>query len=404
MVDPVRQVARSLAGARDGQIAEVVSLVDAMQARGQADALIAPLRGRLRALRPARRPRFGRLLFAPLDPVIVPAADWRAETATVPRTALAPIEAIVRRQLGTEAAVIETALCEDGARIGERLWAAAAAALRDGGDVPPPMWSEAGLAAAAFPPLRRAIASVLAVAERIDAWTEQRMDDLPSRPPPEATELRAMLATALTNGAEACALVGAVLLARMPRACGDVLDAIAAIGEGNSASARRCAELALDATLGRIETATTVEIGSVPLGDAAREIQGAALLMEGIGRGAGPRRRECLDTARQAVSRACRSRFETALAENFIAPLTTLSGGSGSIAPAELEAVARDLRRFETAARKLGGSAAYDEALRRAADLTGGLAADAPLTRADRIRLAEILAGPERALRLFGLG
>ncbi len=401
MADPVRQVARSLAGARDAQLARVVALVDTMQARGQADALIAPLRARLRLLRPARRPHFGRLLFAPLDPVIVPATAWMRGTATVPRTALAPIEAVVRRHLGAEAAAVEAALREDGAAIapiGARLWAAAADALRGGEDEMPPAWTEAGLAADAYPPLRRAIAAVMTAAASIDVWAGKAVDE----PAPTVTELRRLLVAALGDGAEACALVSAVLLGSLPRACGAVLDAIAGIGEDNPASARVCAELAVDATIGRIETAAVVAIGSAPLQAAVQEIQRAALLLAGAGRGAGPRRRERLDAARRAVDGECRRRFANALADDLVGPMGALSAEPTCIP--DLEAVARDLRRFEREARQLGGAGAYDDALRRAAELVSGLPGAVPLTTGDRVRLAEILAGSDQALRLFALG
>jgi hypothetical protein len=50
----------SLAHAADAQIARVVAMVDAMPERGSADALIAPLRPRLAALRPTRPLSFTR--------------------------------------------------------------------------------------------------------------------------------------------------------------------------------------------------------------------------------------------------------------------------------------------------------------------------------------------------------
>ena len=65
-------------------------MVDAMPNRGAADQLIAPLRARLAHLRPPRPLRFARLLFLPLDPLIVPAARWRAAQPAIPRTVIPP--------------------------------------------------------------------------------------------------------------------------------------------------------------------------------------------------------------------------------------------------------------------------------------------------------------------------
>ncbi len=97
----IREVARGLAAARDAQIMQVLAMVDAMPHRGAADQLIAPLRTRLARLRPPRPLRFARLLFLPLDPLIVPAARWRAEQPTIPRTVIpflaTTIEASLRR-------------------------------------------------------------------------------------------------------------------------------------------------------------------------------------------------------------------------------------------------------------------------------------------------------------------
>ena len=73
----LHDVARTLNAARDEQLARVVAVVDALPARGAADTLIAPLRPRLATLRPTRPLNLTRLLFTPLDPLIVPSAEWR---------------------------------------------------------------------------------------------------------------------------------------------------------------------------------------------------------------------------------------------------------------------------------------------------------------------------------------
>ena len=107
----IREVARGLAAARDEQILQVVAMVDAMPNRGPADQLIAPLRARLALQRPPRPLRFARLLFMPLDPLIVPAARWRAAQPAIPRTVIAVLAAAVEADLGasgrTVAAMIE---------------------------------------------------------------------------------------------------------------------------------------------------------------------------------------------------------------------------------------------------------------------------------------------------------
>ena len=113
-------------------------------------------------------------------------------------------------------------------------------------------------------------------------------------------------------------------------------------------------------------------------------------------------RRERLETARAALDARSRERFAETLT-HLLAEPTGEAADAVSLAPA-LEASARDLRRFETAARQLGGATSYDQALRRAAEEVFALPQSVALTRVERLRLAEILAGPEQALRLFGRG
>jgi hypothetical protein len=73
----VSELVRSMAGASERQLLRIVAAVDGMSARGAADELIAPVRHRLANLRPVRPLRFARLVFLPLDHLIVPAANWK---------------------------------------------------------------------------------------------------------------------------------------------------------------------------------------------------------------------------------------------------------------------------------------------------------------------------------------
>ncbi len=404
MADTVRQVANTLAAARDEQVAQIVALVDAMQARGAADALIAPLRARLLRLRPARRLRFGRVLFTPLDPVIVAAVSWQERTSTLPRTALEPIEQIVRAGLGFRMSTLEAAIAgtPDGnppavARIGEMLWKPASEVLRLAADSPPPpAWTGAGLPPALFHPIRSAITAVLAVASEIEAWCERD----PERLPPTAAELEHVLAAALPDGPGACGMLGAVLLTKLPQASADILLALTALGKSNASSAPIPAQHAVDAALGQMDSAVGAEVGAAPLPDAAEAVERAVLLLDGLGRNAGPLRRERLDAVRGALDARSRDRFATTLAHWLTVP-TQPSPGEGAPLALTLEASARDLRRFEMAARQLGAAASYDQALRQAAEQVFSMPDSVALTQVDRLRLAEILAGPEHALGLF---
>ena len=65
------------------QIRRIVAMVDGLADRGGLDALLAPLRPRLAVLHPARKPSLRRLLFVPIEPLIVPPGNcsvvsWRS--------------------------------------------------------------------------------------------------------------------------------------------------------------------------------------------------------------------------------------------------------------------------------------------------------------------------------------
>src|SRR5579863_4949569 len=87
----LRQIRAQLAAAQDAQIHRVIEIVDNLAKRGDADAVIAPLRARLAKLKPRRKLSFSRLLFTPFNPLIVGPSDWSRESPGIPRTALATL-------------------------------------------------------------------------------------------------------------------------------------------------------------------------------------------------------------------------------------------------------------------------------------------------------------------------
>jgi hypothetical protein len=66
-----------------------------------------------------------------------------------------------------------------------------------------------------------------------------------------------------------------------------------------------------------------------------------------------------------------------------------------------MESCGRDLRALETEARKVGGVARYDRLLQEATDAVMEAAAAGILTPVRKLRLIEILAGPEAAAALY---
>ena len=250
----VRALSRSLAAARDEQVIRVVEMVDALDRRDAADGILAPLRPRLAQMRPARPLRFARLLFMPLDSVIVPAAGWRPGSATVPRTALGPLAAAVRSALGPAARDIDAAIagCSAGDRrivglTGAGLWPRAGAVLAaapalDG-------WAATGLPPAAAPDICRAAGAVLLAAVHLRRLAAEAAIGVRLEPEP----LHAILAGPAQSGSEALAMAVAVLLAMLPQAAALLPRGASVIGPDGNALMRVAAGQAAEVLLGRLE-------------------------------------------------------------------------------------------------------------------------------------------------------
>ncbi len=401
--DALGGLVEALVGTSDEKLARIVGVLDgttgADAERDMAEALIAPLRPRLAQLRPRRRLNLSRLTFTPLDPVIVPAAQWARGEIGVPRTALAPLWTTIRAALGPREAELQTALaaaaagrCEKGRceKVGATLWPLAAAALSDA--EPATAWQAAtGLDAADHQALASRIAALLARAPGLAAMETR----LAAGSPPTPAELAAWLTPLAETRPPALATGIALLLARMPQA-----EAVMALSEDP--------ERVLATTKPEVVAATEAAIGfaldaavSVPAtgGDAAAEaVRQAALLLLGLEARAQerPTRLARIRAARQAADARLRAGFTEAISTH----LATSSTVTRQDVAAEASALA--LRRFAGAARHLGSAPAYEAALRQAATaLIPPRGADAP-TRVARARLVEILVGSEAAAAMLG--
>ena len=82
------------------KIRRILAVVDDVSNPAVNQALLDPVRHRLASLNPARPLRFARLLFIPLDPLMVAPRDWRPNEPTLPRSILAPVAKAVRAGLG----------------------------------------------------------------------------------------------------------------------------------------------------------------------------------------------------------------------------------------------------------------------------------------------------------------
>ena len=393
-------VRRQLGQARDEHLAQVVALVDALPQRGAADALIAPLRPRLALLAPARPVTAMRLMFRPLDPVIVPGPGWRPGTPTVPRPALGCLGAAVMARIGPVAEAVQgmiagmspQAATAAGARVGVTLWPAAAAVL-DALPVPPDWTETAGLPLGCYDAIRANVAAVLHQAVRLERLAVA--DPGPC--------IGAILADAQARSPAAMAIVLAVLLSHGGAAA--VLTAgvtAGAIPGGLAALPSAALDTAAAHALDRADRLLGSVLPAVGLRAAAGHAGDVAALVDAVeGPACRPGLRAQAGRTRQAADQACQARLSQAVQQDM---LPRLDGPPLDDAAMDgLEGVARDLRRLGRTGRRLGSPAAYDALMTRAAQEIGA-APGAGLGRMDRLRLAELLVGAQAALRLVPEG
>lgn len=399
-------VTDALADGPDARLARVTALIDALPDRGAADAVIAPLRGRLRQIRPPRPLRFERLLFLPLDPLIVAAVHWAAGQPAVPRPVISPIARLVRDGLGAEATEIATAL--EGkdlgdepavSRLGARLWPAAARVLRQ---VPTAALRDAvacaDVPAEAAGVMLSGIIAVLGQASRLHALALEVRAGLPAR----METLQVLLDAAAPDGVDAWSLILALLLARVADASSVLQAAEARAACWGSPELKEATARAFGLALCRLRVSGEKggRIADGALAEATAEVERMTALVDGaaVGRKLGEVE---IVSLRQRIDAQCQARFEVSLHSSLLEPLREARPEFAPTAVLQMEATARELRRFEGQARGLGGAERYDEMLAAAAERVRAIEADGSLTLADKVRMVEILAGPEAALKLL---
>ena len=385
--------------ADDAALGRVVALLDGLKDRGAADELLARARHRLHGLRPPRPLAFTRLLFVPLDGVIVPASKWRRGEGQVPRSALPALAAVVHAALGTEGDVIAAACegrlmadAEAVERIGRGLWPAAARVLPAAA---PPEWEAAGLAAADYPEIAALCRPVWAAGPALQAALAAGAG--------EASCERALAAlTAPANaGPDPFAAGLATLMEAVPLP-GQVAQVAAGVAPKFRAIAVRQAEAALDRRGPEFDLLEPPAAAGTALALAVRldDLEGCGLL------DLSARRR--LHALRRGAEEACRESFLASVERRVLAPLAALTDAPevADETVAAIETEARGLARLEGAGRRLGdGGGAYDRARRAIAGalalLAGRTRHPAGLRLMDLARVAEILAGTEEAAALL---
>jgi hypothetical protein len=220
--------------------------------------------------------------------------------------------------------------------------------------------------------------------------------------PPPATSIAEMLEHAAADSAEGWTLMVAVLLRSLPEP-DVVLRQMREVSPRLPPALRAAAERTIEAVLEQLagNDSNGGQMRELELAAAAEQVRRLAGLLDGLREGAGPQRQQAIGAARQEADANCRDRFAAGLSAELIQPLQALQANPEPASIKLLETAARDLRRFETEARRIGGAESYDAMLRRAAReiaRDGGL----QLGLVDKVRMVELLAGPEDALRLLG--
>ncbi len=396
----LRAMRGDLHGAADRQLTQVVAMLDGLTNRGEADGLIAALRPRLARLRPPRPLNFHRILFIPFDPLIVPVAAWSRDAPVVPRTILRPLGDLVRASSPERTMAIDRLLAEHQhdnlaktLRVGKILWPLAAEALLSA-TMQDDWQASSGLREADFQPLCHSIGTIL---RHVPALFDMLVADTAG-----VTLLADDLAQFMAPFADAdprtMAMLVAILNMRLPH-----VGAVRALNQAMGADTgtphlRLAANQAHDFILHTLETAPPP---SANLAQAEAEITQLAAMIDAQAQHFRDRPAQLarIAAARTKLNAACRSHFVDLLAEQVLAPISQIATADDSMIDG-FERDARALRRFDLAARKLGGGASYDLALRASAEKLRPDAADSATTRIDKLRLAEILLGSAAAAGL----
>ncbi|GAC1343808.1 MAG: hypothetical protein NVSMB18_20320 [Acetobacteraceae bacterium] len=380
-----RELGRELRSASDQQLSRVVAVVDALPERGAADALIAPVRARLAQLRPDRPLRLSRVLFTPLNAVIVATVKWRPASISVPRSALDLLGKLILAQIGTLRSELETVASQRTSSdataiqaIGDVLWPAAGRVLQEL-DMPGNWTEQTGLQSRVWHEIRDGAAVVLNRAVRIEEITHT----------PDNEELLQSLLKDRTGCNDAgFALVVRVLLVRHPRPT-DLLRTLANLRHSGAATAT---EQAISATLDDLEPALEQIETADPTAAVGQAVQ-LAMMFDALDT---PTRRTHITALRADAARLCQERLERTVQQGLLEPLTATSSPSSIDFPA-IETTARGVRKLGAAAQRLGGQRSLERFMQLS--VTAILALDSPaIDPVDRIRLLEILVGPDAAL------
>jgi hypothetical protein len=366
-----------------------------------------PLRPRLTTLKPPRTLRFTRLLFMPLDGLIVPASGWKPGQATIPRSVLEAISRTVQVEMGGDIAVIESIITGHNTDEAEVVTRAGLSAWGRAGEIlaraPAPVgWADTGLPPALYASLARAVATVLRRAAKLRNL--ERDVELGVLQPDEQV-IRGIISSLAGEPTQGCGMVFKLLLRRLPHAIPLLRQLIGASGTSADRGMLQTAmDEGTDALLADMEDRSELTEGlrEGAFSAVGTEVQRIATLLQDIDQDAGAaRHRPRLHGIRRKLDEVCRGRFVEGIAKGLVTPLASATALMDNAGLAQLESFARDLRTIETAGRKVGSPAAYDTLLVKASEAVQTAANHGSLGTVGAVRLVEILAGPEMAEAMY---
>ncbi len=396
-----------LLAADNRKIRRIMAVVDEVANPELNRALLDPVRHRLAALKPIRPLRFTRLLFMPLDPLLVPPRAWRPDETALPRSILTPIAKTVRDHLGSMAPYIDKIIADGQADIpraitaaGEALWPRAAEILA--GSPPPADWLATGLPNTAYAALATNIAAVLRRAPSLRRLA--RNEEIGTQEN-DSQVVDEILRDIVNESEVSCAMIARLILERSPHAAGLLRMIVTTTrSQDEKALMQKAMDRGLDQALSHVEhdNGFADTIGRGVLADAGEEVRRVSTLLREVesdpaSSGQWPR----VKAIREKLSRVCYTRFVRGVRENLVAPLEAAVRPFDGAGQTELEARARELRKLDAVARKLGRPAEYDRQLLAASEAVRAAAEAGVLTPMRKLRLIEMLAGSDAAEALY---
>jgi hypothetical protein len=396
----------TLTKAEHSKIVRLLALADTLQRRGAVDDVIAPFRTQLAQLRPARPLRFARLLFMPLDPLIVPSADWHPKSPSIPRSALLPMAEAIDAPMGEDAVQIHRMI--EGhttldrqviAEAGAQLWPSAAQALID--CRAPDDWTEqTGLPAGLFASIAASTGAVLDQVLTLQTWRAEAQLGIAVG----TTALQQVLQQVNQRQPEALGMLMALVLARLPKSARQLRAAIAEIGGTTGLAMRATMETATASLLERLEAENGIEtmVLGTTLREAGAEVCRVAGLMTcGDTKSATPAQLLRMSALRRRLDESCRLRFTIGLHTEFLQILEAVGPEADAAEVIRLEEAARGVRELGDEARRVGSPNTYDMLLRQTTETIKAAGQNGAFTLTDKVRLVEILAGPDEAWTLL---